>query len=184
MKKQTLNEELSRIKNIMGVAINESPDRREPEPPSDEAREIAKKVLSDVMNREVKYLFDDYDFNNGEIMISFGHDDGETVTYYLDTDVTSHSSFTPGRSHMPNGDPGYPDEGEGAEYDLGVTMVEIENNGAIVYKGKDFTDIMDMPLSDGSTVGDGVHREFDEKIREWESEYDSEPDYDDYRYED
>ena len=154
MKKQTLNEELSRIKNIMGVAINESPDRREPEPPSDEAKEIAKKVLSDVMNREVKYLFDDYDFNNGEIMISFGHDDGETVTYYLDTDVTSHSSFTPGRSHMPNGDPGYPDEGEGAEYDLGVTMVEIENNGAIVYKGK------------------------------WESEYDSEPDYDDYRYED
>jgi hypothetical protein len=184
MKKQTLNEELSRIKNIMGMAINESPDRREPELPSDEAKEIAKKVLSDVMNREVKYVFDDYDFNNGEIMVSFGHEDGETATYYLDTDVRSHSSFTPGRSHMPNGDPGYPDEGTDADYNLGVSMVEIENNGAIVYKGKDFTDIMDMPLSDGSTVGDRLHDQFDEKIREWESEYDSEPDYDDYRDDD
>jgi hypothetical protein len=184
MKKQTLNEELSRIKNIMGMAINESPDRREPELPSDEAKEIAKKVLSDVMNREVKYVFDDYDFNNGEIMVSFGHEDGETATYYLDTDVRSHSSFTPGRSHMPNGDPGYPDEGTDADYNLGVSMVEIENNGAIVYKGKDFTDIMDMPLSDGSTVGDRIHNQFDEKIREWESEYDSEPDYDDYRDDD
>jgi hypothetical protein len=184
MKKQTLNEELSRIKNIMGMVINESPDRREPELPSDEAKEIAKKVLSDVMNREVKYVFDDYDFNNGEIMVSFGHEDGETATYYLDTDVRSHSSFTPGRSHMPNGDPGYPDEGTDADYNLGVSMVEIENNGAIVYKGKDFTDIMDMPLSDGSTVGDRIHNQFDEKIREWESEYDSEPDYDDYRDDD
>ena len=184
MKKQTLNEELSRIKNIMGMAINESPDIREPELPSDEAKEIAKKVLSDVMNREVKYVFDDYDFNNGEIMVSFGHEDGETATYYLDTDVRSHSSFTPGRSHMPNGDPGYPDEGTDADYDLGVSMVEIENNGAIVYKGKDFTDIMDMPLSDGSTVGDRIHNQFDEKIREWESEYDGEPDYDDYRDDD
>ena len=70
MKKQTLNEELSRIKNIMGMAINESPDRREPELPSDEAKEIAKKVLSDVMNREVKYVFDDYDFTVSRCFIN------------------------------------------------------------------------------------------------------------------
>lgn len=182
MKKQTLNEQISRIKNIMGVTINESEDQG----PSGEAIEVAKKVLADVINREIdKYsVFDDESFNGGEIMISFGHPDGESVTYYLDTDVSSHSSYSPGRSHMPNGDPGYPDEYTNAEYDLHVQMMEIDNGAGVMYKGKDFTDIMNLELSNGETVGSQIDKSFSERIGEWESEYDSEPDYDDYRDED
>ena len=184
MKKQTLNEQISRIKNIMGV--NESIDKSEAQGPSDQAKEVATKVLSDVMNREVgKYgVFDDDSFNNGEVMISFGHEDGESVTYYLDTDVSSHSSYTPGRSHMSNGDPGYPDEYTDAEYDLNVQMIEIDNGSGVIYQGKDFTDIMNVELSNGSTVGEQIYERFAERIGEWESEYDGEPDYDDYRDDD
>lgn len=179
--KKNLNEEISRIKGMMGMIMNESFDS--PEGPSETAKQIASTIISDVTKRPIgKYIiFDDYSFNSGEAMISFGDEDGNYITYYMDTDVSKHSSFTPGRNYMSNGDPGYPDEYTDAEYDLAVVKLEVGDGRGLVYSGKDFTNIMDVQLSDGSTMGDKVYEHFSEDIGQWESEYDSEPDYDDYR---
>lgn len=191
MKKQSLNEEISRIKGMMKKINEQHFDDFDTQITPEEltyngdqeferAQQVAGEILSEVANREVtKYsFFDDYSFSSGELMIAFITELG-SIYYHFDVNFGRNSSFTPGRSHMSNGDPGYPDEYTDAEYTFDSPHIVIYDEGDEIYKGKDFTDIENLELSNGQNVMNKMVEEFDEEIQIYNSERDDEPDYED-----
>jgi hypothetical protein len=163
MKKQTLNEQIFRIKNIMG--INESFDDfdtqihpEEMSNPSDEmnsdeqpeGHNINPSIKNDAMKLADMIKNEDDDIvilDSYDNKLCLGVDDSTTISliYSYDVDVSEYPSFTQGRNWMSNGDPGYPDEGSDGEADVYVTNLEImDSNGNIIYNGEDFTN-MELP---------------------------------------
>lgn len=194
MRKQTLNEEISRIQGMIR-RINEyefddfdtqiAPEELEynGDESFERAQEIASQVLSDFSNREIgQYsIFDDESFSEGEVFVSMGDEDGNILDYYFDVDMYSRPSHTPGRSHMPSGEPGYPDEYTEANYTLKPIKVKVEDrSGEVMYEGNDFTDIMTLRLSNGETFESMLYKKFDEYVDTLDSG-DDERDWDDYR---
>ena len=141
MKKQ-LNEEISRIKDMMGKITIESFEDNKPNPEDSIDPELKQRVLDAaevIQNGEGEIM----DQDNGEF-IAFNVGDID-LNYMYEIDVTSAPSFTPGRNWMSNGDPGYPDEGEPGEADINIYKLEVTNeNGDVLYVGPDFTD-MEFP---------------------------------------
>jgi hypothetical protein len=178
MKKQTLEEQVSRIKGMMGKIMTESFDEstptEKPQGPSEEAQQLANKILSSVANSsDVNAEMENAGHYGSEVYVPLTDEEGNLLEYTIDIFVTSSSSFTPGRSFMSNGDVGYPDEGEGAEYEFGGVTLSVQTaDGQEIYGGKDFTNIFDFEFSDGSKMEDLLFEKFDDSIREWESERD------------
>jgi hypothetical protein len=174
MKKQ-LNEQLSRIKQMMSSIQEQSFEMKKEEGPSEE---IKQKVLSALQEFAETGDFGDAecDLNDGWFEISAGDD--EYVKFTFDVDVTGWPSFTPGRSFMSNGDVGYPDEAEPLEWGPENVRIElttsyrneegkwIENT---LYEGEDFTNFLDYPLSFKGSGGDGgtwIYNMFEEDLFE------------------
>jgi hypothetical protein len=186
MKKQTLNEEVSRIKGIMGINEQQEFDDFDTQITPEEmtyngdesfemAQKIASDILSDVVNRPIDRfsIFEDEYFDGSEIMFAFGNEEG-ALYYYFDVEFSSNSSYTPASYNDPA-------EYNGAEYDLKPKYMEVNDGTNVIYKGNDFTDIMDIKLSNGKTVGNYVYDSFDEKIQMWDEGNSDELDPDDYR---
>lgn len=175
--KNQLNEQLSRIKQMMSSIQEQSFEMKKEEGPSDE---IKQKVFSALQEFAETGDFGDAecDLNDGYFEISADDSGDEFVRYRFDVDVTGWPSFTPGRSHMSNGDPGYPDEGEPLEWGpggVGIELISLTKNEEgkwienKLYDGPDFTDILNYPLSfkgSGGDVGSWLFNMFDEKLSE------------------
>jgi hypothetical protein len=161
MKKQTLNEEISRIKGIMGMIVNEQFEGSQENAPSEMAKKIASDILSDVTNRPIeKYdIFDDNVFDGSEVMFAFANDEG-SLYYYFDVDFSSHSSSSPATYYEP-------ESHDDAEYDFKPKYMEVSDGTNVLYKGKDFTNIMDVKLSNGNDVESYAYEKFDEEIQIW-----------------
>ena len=176
MKKQ-LNEQLSRIKQMMGSIQENSFEMKKEDGPSDE---IKQKVLSTLQE-----FAETGDFGDAECDLKVGYfesssdDSGdEFVRCRFDVDVTGWPSFTPGRSFMSNGDVGYPDEGEPLEWgpmNVTIELIRLTRNEEgkwienTVYKGNDFIDLLNYPLSfkgSGGDVNSWLFNMFDEKLSE------------------
>ncbi len=88
--------------------------------------------------------------------------------------------------YLPNGDPGYPDEGENAEYDFDITKLiyyktDEEGGDVSVYEGKDFTGFLNIKLSNGMTGEEFMFEKFDDEIQENEAQIEDDgPEPDDY----
>ena len=176
MKKQ-LNEQLSRIKQMMSSIQEQSFEVKKEEGPSEE---IKQKVLTALQEFAETGDFGDAecDLNDGYFEISADDSGDEFVRYRFDVDVTGWPSFTPGRSHMSNGDPGYPDEGEPLEWGpggVGIELISLTKNEEgkwienKLYDGPDFTDILNYKLSfkgSGGDLGTWLFNMFDEKLSE------------------
>jgi len=143
---ETLNEDVSRIKEMMG--INKSNDMNSDEQPEElnidpSVKSDAMKLADMIKNEDDSIMtHDSYDNK-----ISLGVEDLTVIslTYTYGVDVTEYPSFTSGRNWMSNGDPGYPDEGSDGEADVYVTNLEImDGDGNVIYDGGDFTD-MELP---------------------------------------
>lgn len=182
MKKNLLNEEISRIKGMMGKIMTESFEGEgelplsnlKPKGPSEEAQQLATKILSTVANSSDVYAeVENADHYGSEVTVPLADEEGNMLTYSIDIRITSSSSFTRGRNFMSNGDPGYPDEYSEAEYEFGGVFLKISTaDGQEIYAGNDFTDILDFKFSNGSTMEDLLYEKFDESIREYENERD------------
>lgn len=177
MKKQ-LNEELSRIKQMMSSIQEQSFEMKKEEGPSDE---IKQKVFSALQHFAETGEVNDYDcdLSEGYFEIPTDDDSGdEFVRYRFDVDVTGWPSFTPGRSFMSNGDVGYPDEGEPLEWGpggVGIELISLTKNEEgkwienKLYDGPDFTDVLNYDLSfkgSGGDLGTWLFNMFDEKLTE------------------
>ena len=171
MKKQNLNEEISRIKGIMGI-VNEQFEDSQENTPSEMAQKIASDILSDVVNRPIdKYsIFDDNVFDGSEVMFAFANDEG-SLYYYFDVDFTRHTSYSPASYYDP-------EEHTDAEYDFKPKYMEVSDGANVLYKGKDFTNIMNVKLSNGRIVENHVYDEFDEEIQIYSDENGSGDRYD------
>jgi hypothetical protein len=173
--KNQLNEQLSRIKQMMSSIQEQSFEVKKEEGPSEE---IKQKVLTALQEFAETGDFGDAecDLNDGWFEIAAGDD--EYVKFTFDVDVTGWPSFTPGRSHMSNGDPGYPDEGEPLEWGPENVRIELSTGSRneegkwienTIYEGKDFTDLLNYSLSfkgSGGDVGSWLFNMFDEKLSE------------------
>jgi len=175
---KNLNKDIERIKQMMSL-INEGEFDKssELEVPL-EVRQIATKVINNFIQ---KPEIDDYDVNGNSGWFSFGEEaeKGEleySLYYNFNISYSKSSSFTPGNREATYGDR-YPDEGEKAEYDLEITSLEVikgitnlndEHSHKIIYKGKDFTGIMDIKLSNGDMSSDFIRNEMDETIQDEE----------------
>lgn len=186
MKKQNLNEEIARIKGMMRKINEQAFDDFDTQITPEEipyngdeeferANQLASSIIADVVNRPVeKYrFFDDYSFDGSQAYIALATEDG-ALNYYFDVDFSRHSSSSPATYHDPA-------EYTDAEYDFGNPTLEVNDGANVIYKGKDFTDILNVTLSNGQTVGDRMYEEFDEEIQIYSDENPPEPDYDDYR---
>jgi hypothetical protein len=173
-KKQNLNEEISRIKGIMGI-VNEQFDDSQENAPSEMAQKIASDILSDVVNRPIdKYdIFDDNVFDGSEVMFAFANDEG-SLYYYFDVNFSSRSSYSPSSYYEP-------ESHSDAEYDFKPKYMEVSDGTNVLYKGKDFTNIMDVKLSNGNDVESYAYEKFDEEIQIYSDENPDERDPDDYR---
>jgi hypothetical protein len=174
MKKQ-LNEQLSRIKQMMGSIQEQSFEMKKEEGPSDEVKQKVFGALEEFAN-DGAYNDAECDLNDGWFEISASDD--EFVKFTFDVDVTGWPSFTPGRSFMSNGDVGYPDEGEPLEWGPENVRIELIHssrdedgkwNEHTIYEGKDFTDFLNYPLSFKGSGGDGgtwIYNMFEEDLFE------------------
>ena len=177
---KNLNENIQRIKQMMNT-INESSFDK---PMVPEITPEVRQGITDVLNGFIQNPeFDDYDLNVNGGNFYIGDEEG---VFYLEYEFSiyysSRSSFTPGRMYMDNGDPGYPDEGEPAEYEIEITNLKYVkfNDGTdeILYNGKDITNFMNVRLSNEMTGEEFLHNKFDERIQELEAEDEGdEPDY-------
>jgi hypothetical protein len=179
---KNLNENIQRIKQMMNT-INESSFDNPIEPEiSLEVRQGITKVLNKfIQNPELyDYSVSPYD---GKFMIEDEEGD-ETLTYEFDINYSNRSTFTPGVTHLPSGEPGYPDEGTDAEYNFDITRLTyskfIEGSGnTVLYKDKDITNFLKVQLSNGMTGEEFMYNNFDEEIQEKESDIDyDDPDSD------
>ena len=185
---KNLGKDIERIKQMMSL-INEGEFDKpvESEVPL-EIRQIATKVINNFIQNP---MIDDYDVNGDSGWFSFGEESekGEpeySLYYNFNITFTQRSSYTPAR--YGSNDDSYPAEGENAEYDLEITSVELikgvtnlndEYSHKIIYKGNDFTGIMDIKLSNGEMSSDFIKNEMDETIQdeEYKNQSDDEPDY-------
>lgn len=144
MKKKILNEEISRIKDMMGKITTESFEDNKQRPEDMIDPELKQRIMNaaEMIQQRSKDV-EVVDYDNGEYFV-YGYD-GLYLNYMYDIDVTSDPSFTPGRMYMDNGDPGYPDEGEPGEAEINIYELEVTNEDSdILYSGPDFTD-MSLP---------------------------------------
>ena len=157
MNKPVLREELSRIKNMMGMIMTEDFNKQEEEP-SQNAIDIAHKLLLDLGTRQTnRGLFDDYSYDE---FVSFGVEGVGSMTYYFSIDITSHSSYDPG-------DRWTPPDASPAEWEITPLDIEILDDGdRVVYKGPDFTDFLNFPLSNGKDVEMTMYDLFDEDVQQ------------------
>jgi hypothetical protein len=176
MKKQ-LNEQLSRIKQMMSSIQEQSFEMKKEEGPSDEVKQ---RVFQSLEEFAKDGAVNDYgcDLNDGYFEIPLGDSGDEFIRYRFDVDVTGWPSFTPGRSFMSNGDVGYPDEGEPLEWgpeNVTIEVISLTKNEKgewienTLYEGKDFTNFLDYPLSFKNSGGDGgtwIFNMFDEDLFE------------------
>ncbi len=181
---KNLNENIQRIKQMMNT-INESSFDKPVEPEiSMEIRQGVTNLLNDfIQNPE---FVDDYVKTYDGYFIITNEEGDESLMYEFDIDYTQRSSFTPGVMYLPNGDPGYPDEGENAEYDFDITKLiyyktDEEGGDVSVYEGKDFTGFLGIKLSNGMTGEEFMFEKFDEQIQENEAQIEDDgPEPDDY----
>ena len=180
---KNLGKDIERIKQMMSL-INEGEFDKpvESEVPL-EIRQIATKVINNFIQ---KPEIDDYDVNGDSGWFSFGEEaeKGEpeySLYYNFNISYTQSSSFKSGRHR-------YRDEEEPLEYDLeieslelikGITNLNDEHSHKVIYKGNDFTGIMDIKLSNGDMSSDFIKNEMDETIQdeEYKNQSDDEPDY-------
>ncbi len=186
MKKQTLNEQIARIKGMMKMINEQEFDDFDTQITPEEipyngdeefenAQRLASSIIAEVVTRPVEdyTFFDDHSFKNGELYFALTTEAG-ALNYYFDVDFSSHVSSSPATYHNPS-------EYSDADYRFTNPILEINDGANVIYKGKDFTDILNVELSSGETVEDILYRDFDEDIQIYSSEYDDEPDWDDYR---
>jgi len=175
--KNQLNEQLSRIKQMMSSIQEQSFEMKKEEGPSEEVKQ---KVFQSLEEFAKDGAFNDAecDLNDGYVEIPLDDNGDGFIRYRFDVDVTGWPSFTPGRSFMSNGDVGYPDEGEPLEWgpeNITIELISLTKNEDgkwdehTVYEGKDFTNFLDYPLSfknSGGDVGYWIYKMFDEKLTE------------------
>ncbi len=186
MKKQTLNEQIARIKGMMKMINEQEFDDFDTQITPEEmtyngdeefenAQRLASSIIAEVVTRPVEdyKFFDDYSFKNGEVYVALTTEAG-ALNYYFDVEFGKHVSSSPSTYYTPA-------EYTDADYQFSTPTLEINDGANVIYKGKDFTDILNVELSSGETVEDILYRDFDEDIQIYSSEYDDEPDWDDYR---
>lgn len=173
--KNQLNEQLSRIKQMMNSIQEQSFDMKKEEGPSDEIKQKVLSALQEFATTHNNFGDAECDLNDGWFEISAGDD--EYVKFTFDVDVTGWPSFTPGRSYMSNGDIGYPDEGEPLEWSPENVRIEFMTTtqneegkwvDQIIYEGADFIDVLNYKLSfkgSGGSVGSWLFDMFDEKLQ-------------------
>jgi hypothetical protein len=188
---KNLGNDIERIKQMMKTINEGSFDKPvESEIPLDVRRESTKIINNFIQNPEI----DTFNVSSSDGWFAIGGEPvGDTqyiLNYNFDITYTQRSSYTPARYGTSNDD-SYPAEGENAEYDLDITSVELvksvtnlndETSSGVIYKGNDFTGIMDIKLSNGEMSSDFIVKTMDESIQdeERESQADNEPDYEPY----
>ena len=187
---KNLGKDIERIKQMMKT-INEGSfdEPTESEVPLNVRQETTKIINNFIQNPEI----DAFNVSGNSGWFAIGGEEvnkGEpqySLNYNFNITYTQHSSFTPGKYGTSNDD-SYPDESENAEYNLEIESIELvksitdlndKTNSKVIYKGNDFTGIMDIKLSNGETSGDFIKNVMDESIQdeERESQADNEPDF-------
>lgn len=183
---KNLNENIQRIKQMMGTINESSFDKPMVPEITLEVRHGISKILNHFIQNP-EFDDDNLEFSGGNFTIGAGED--LFLEYEFSINYTTRSSFTPGRMYMSNGDPGYPDEFENAEYEFEITNLKYvkfisgEGKEEILYNGKDITNFLNVRLSNDMTGEDFLHETFGERIQELEADHedegpDYEPDYD------
>lgn len=177
MNKQ-LNEQISRIKDMMKKVTTESFEGTEqPQGPNIDP-ELKEEILyyADKIQREE---YDDIsDYETGKwVSFSFGPDGNEIyLEYEYDVNPGSAPSYDPGVDRYSNGDPGYPASESPGEGDIDITNLKVINQRSdgydVLYDGPDFTNVK-------------FPSKMEEKIIDhyWDN-YEPDYDYDDYGPED
>ena len=163
MKKQNLSEEISRIKGMMKMINEQSFNDNGPS-------ETAKQVASSV----IEILYDE-SYSGSRLFIQLATGDG-SLHYHFDVDFSRKSSSSPSSYYSPA-------EYTDAEYEFTDAKLEVHDydGNTVLYKGRDFTDVLNVTLSNGQTIEEYLYEKFDERIQIWSDENPDEPDYDDYR---
>lgn len=172
MKKQTLSEELRRIKGMM-KSINEN-EFEEPiaQGPSEEIKNEILAFENFILENNLHW--DDGEADLTEGFIDFGSEDEKYLRFEFDVEVESWPWFEAGSNWSSNGDPGYPDEGEGLMWGFGginikltsETLVDGKWQVNVIYEGPDFTNFFKRKYVGGKEVGYAVYEEFDERLNE------------------
>jgi hypothetical protein len=146
MKKQTLKEQVSRIKGMMGKIMTESfEDKGLPEQPKEididpAIKDEAMKLADMIKNGDESIVVHDSYLDT--ITLGVNEDGTVGLEYTYDVDVHEYPYFSRGRSFMSNGDVGYPDEGSDGDGEVYVTGLRIlDDKGDLVWEGDDFTDM-------------------------------------------
>jgi hypothetical protein len=175
--KNQLNEQLSRIKQMMGSIQEQSFEMKKEEGPSDEVKQKVFHGLEEFA-KDGAYNDAQCDLSDGYFEIPLDDSGDEFIRYRFDVDVTGWPSFTPGRSFMSNGDVGYPDEGEPLEWgpeNVTIEVISLTRNQDgnwdenTIYEGKDFTNFLDYRLTFKGSGGDGgtwIYNMFEEDLFE------------------
>jgi hypothetical protein len=172
MRKQTLSEELNRIKGMMN-SINENEfDAPEQQGPSEDIKnQIIAFEQAILQNNEI-WEESEIDLNEG--FIEFVNDEEQYLKFSFDIDIEAWPWFEAGRNWDSNGDPGYPDEGEGLMWGFGgvelkfytAQQVDGQWNEDIVYEGPDFTNFFKQKYAGGKTVETTLFNYYDQHMNE------------------
>lgn len=185
MKKKTLNEEVSRIKNMMNKIVNEQFDDFDtqigPEElsqdsddyPSQEIKDIVKKILSQFLagNGDIDEI--ECDLHECSFEIIDPHSFGYSLKYIFDVDIVNYPQYDPGVDRYPNGDPGYPGGSSDLDWNVGSMRIEVikstENpdgkfSEETIFEGDDFTDFVDLKMENGMTGLKWIVNMFHEKL--------------------
>lgn len=190
-----LNENIGRINQMIGL-INENDTFHKPSKPEVplEVRKESTRIISHfIQNPEIEdYVINGHD---GSFVI-YGEEVNQgapeySLVFNFDIDFTQQSTYRPGRYSGPPED-SYPDESEPAEYDLDITSVELlkgvtDSEGKytdeVIFKGKDFTGIIDVLLSNEQSSLEFIKSVLDDSIQDAEQESQSDEDDGDEQYE-
>jgi hypothetical protein len=171
MKNKTLNEEMSRIKDMMKKIINEDFETQPEESLVDEElKQRALSVLIKFGNGEVDY--DILDINLYECSFVINHGDSFDLTYTFQVNINQLPQYDSGVDRYSNGDPGYPSYYESMDWDVSDVSLKIEEfpdySGEMkwntLYEGEDFTNFLDYKFDNGLTGREWIKTKFNDEL--------------------
>lgn len=172
MKKQTLSEELRRIKGMM-KSINEN-EFEEPiaQGPSEEIKNKILEIEKAILENNERWEDGEIDLDEG--FIEFVTDDEHYLKFSFDVEIESWPWFEAGSNWSSNGDPGYPDEGEGLMWGFGGVSVKLSTGQVVdgqwvdnvIYEGPDFSNFFKRKYAGGKKVESVVYEVYDEHMNE------------------
>jgi len=172
MKKQLLSEQLKRIKGMM-KSINEN-DFESPEQqgPSEDIKNQIIAFEQAILQNNERWEESDIDLEEG--FIEFVNDEEQYLKFSFDIDIESWPWFEAGSNWRSNGDPGYPDEGEGLMWGFGGVelkfytgqMVDGQFIENVIYEGPDFTNFFKQKYAGGKDIETTLYNYYDQHMNE------------------